>query len=324
MKKLFFVFLVLGSCAPSNKNHKPIPAQPESASQNENSRNVDFQALKPIFEKNCAACHPTRHAPNWLDYSAAHVYVENGKLKRVVVDEKSMPPPGSPQSNLITESERQLIGQWADAGGPETTNNSYVSGASSTVNTPIDTTPEFAKSCVGCHDSESSKSNFSIGIPRIAGQSSRFINHQLNFFRNMRRIDPSHQMNEQALLLSDLQIADLANYFSGVKPAYENKAADPNVTSEIITSDDLERKIALGEKIVNISCVGCHIGKDGSIFPESDIIPILAFQSKAYLMRQLLLYKYKQREHGVMQMLTEDMTFNEIEAVATYFSDYKN
>lgn len=69
-----------------------------------------------------------------------------------------------------------------------------------------------ARSCVSCHgqDGASTKPYY----PNLAGQNEVYLTKMLTDFREKRRIDPT--MNAMASKLSDVDIANLAAFFSSL------------------------------------------------------------------------------------------------------------
>lgn len=313
MKTIFFILLFLLSCSPKNKSHTPVIETPR-ASGTSMSNGPSFQDVKPLFQNYCSACHPSRRAPDWTIYSSALPYVESGKLKRVLIDNKSMPPPSSPQASRITNEDRNLIGQWIDNGGLEFHDLSSNNEPKSPLFEKEESVPDFAKSCLGCHDSEGSQVNFLLGTPRISGQTKEYITHQLTFFRNQRRLDPSFQMNYQAALLSDEMIQQLADYFSQVEP--KKNPEYPLSAKDIEIINNLDRSMSF-------DCGVCHLRKEKDFKPLNKIIPDLVGQSQVYITRQLLLYHFRRREHKGMQEFTQNLSYDEIRDLALYFSTYK-
>lgn len=79
---------------------------------------VSYADVKPIFEAQCARCHPAWSPPNWLDATAAREYIQNGKLAaRALGASPTMPMLGSPEADSITQVQRDLLKAWIDGGG---------------------------------------------------------------------------------------------------------------------------------------------------------------------------------------------------------------
>lgn len=84
---------------------------------------VTYPQVKSIFQTRCASCHPKISPPNWLTYKEAYIYAKNGLLVKRVWRERSMPQSGSRESQEITDKERNLLKEWAEAGGLEDINS---------------------------------------------------------------------------------------------------------------------------------------------------------------------------------------------------------
>jgi len=79
--------------------------------------------------------------------------------------------------------------------------------------------PEAAKTtattiCAGCHGPKGISASGM--FPNLAGQKKEYLAKQLKAFRDKTRTDPT--MNSMAAGLKDEEIADLAAYFSSLKP----------------------------------------------------------------------------------------------------------
>lgn len=79
--------------------------------------------IQPIFMRRCSRCHNTqaRFVYDWLDYRTA--YTDRWEIKRRLWDswkgtyfKESMPIANSPESLMITESERMTIKTWVTSG----------------------------------------------------------------------------------------------------------------------------------------------------------------------------------------------------------------
>ena len=75
--------------------------------------------------------------------------------------------------------------------------------------------------------------------------------------------------------------------------------------------------IAEGEKLYNETCTACH-GKDGR--GTMDEYPDLAGQHADYLAQALNDYRLGKRKSAIMQPFVQQLTRDDIEALASYFS----
>jgi cytochrome c553 len=155
--------------------------------------------------------------------------------------------------------------------------------------------PALVQSCAACHGEN--------GIapaeqwPNLAGQKQGYLARQIKAFRDGQRENPL--MLPLVQNLSDEQITQLADYYASL-PAPEWRQDEAN---------------ELGRN-ARARCISCH-GREGvTVNPEW---PNLTGQNAEYLQQQLLDYRSGKRKHLLMQVIANELTKEEIEAVATYF-----
>ena len=73
-------------------------------------------------------------------------------------------------------------------------------------------------------------------------------------------------------------------------------------------------------KNLTITCTGCH-GAEG--LSNNSLWPNLAGQKKEYLAKQLLAFKKNERKDPLMNPIASSLSDNDIELIATYFSNLK-
>lgn len=73
-------------------------------------------------------------------------------------------------------------------------------------------------------------------------------------------------------------------------------------------------------KNLTITCTGCH-GAEG--LSNNPLWPNLAGQKKEYLAKQLLAFKNNERKDPLMNPIASSLSENDIELIATYFSNLK-
>ncbi len=322
MRIVVFTLFFLLSCSPKNKTHKPV-VNVEIDVPNSDFNGISFAQVQPVFQNLCSRCHPSRRAPNWLVYSEAIVYVKNGLLKQNVVDSNAMPLVGSPEATLITDQDRKLISDWIESGAKEFSsdeanpNSSDLNGTNQQpteiLQTTPDQTPIFAQSCIGCHDSHGNQYNFKTGTPNIAGQNSDYINHQLMNYKWYRRIDPNHQMNQMAALLTDQEIVQISDYFSQI--FFEKNNID-------LDNVEFNLKFESGKSIAENSCNYCHMISEKNYTSNSGLIPNLKGQSQLYLTRQLIFYQNGMRDNNLMKSLVQNLSHKDIESISIYYSNF--
>ncbi len=154
--------------------------------------------------------------------------------------------------------------------------------------------------CLGCHGD--------IGVsknpmwPNLAGQTATYIAAQLNKFKSGARDNPT--MKVIAGELSEADIQNLAAYFASL-PA---KSAGGNA----------ELAKAAKDKIT--TCMGCH----GEKLLGVGQFPRLAGQHPQYLAKQLNDFKKGTREAGPMNAVTQNLSEDDIKAIAAYLGSLTN
>ena len=112
------IFIGILSC---NKDEEPA-----ICSESDVSYNGD---IKRIIDNSCAfsaSCHQGNWAviPNFTTYETLKPSLENGEFEERTffvdsIPTRVMPPPNTPEENLLTEDDRQLLRCWIDNGFPE-------------------------------------------------------------------------------------------------------------------------------------------------------------------------------------------------------------
>lgn len=161
--------------------------------------------------------------------------------------------------------------------------------------------------CKVCHgEGGNSTHNY---YPKLAGQYGEYLLRQLKDFKSGQRRDPMMSAMVQSAG-SDDDLEDIAAYYSsqdqmkGDKPVL-NKAGE-----------------ALFKAEVN-GCNSCHGEKGKGLAPDNAYAPVIGGQNKDYLVRQLKNFRNGNRYNdtaGMMRMVAENMTDEDIENVAAYIS----
>lgn len=309
---IFLLIILLNACAPSNGPHKPLAAKVKTEGADVNG----YAEIRPIFAKNCAACHPSRSGPDWLEYGQAKSYADSGKLKQRVVTTQSMPPPGSSQAAGMTAAERAAIGAWADAGAPEKGRKKTQTDPSAPT-APATQASGFIQQCFSCHGAGGPGHQAQPRLPRLAGQNENYLYLQLNAFLWRKRIDPSHTMNEIASGLTDEQMHEAARYFAGLKGLASEPAPTPLRPERVNEAE-------AGRQLAKLYCVSCHLNPDYKSGTSHSSIPKLAGQSESYLMNQLIYYRNNERTNNLMNRYAASLSDRDITALALYFSTIEN
>jgi cytochrome c553 len=164
------------------------------------------------------------------------------------------------------------------------------------------------ETCVNCHGpgGRSSMPTF----PRLAGQTSAYIEAQLKAFRDQNRGDPDAiaYMWGMASQLNDGTIAALAEYFSQQRPAVGTQAN----TAAIAAGREIFEKGIPSLQIP--ACETCH-GK-GAV--GNGAMPRLAGQHAPYLFKQMLVIQNVLRSAPVMHGIVKDLTPAQMQQVAAY------
>jgi mono/diheme cytochrome c family protein len=113
--------------------------------------------IQPIFMGNCSRCHnqQSRFVYNWLDYKTA--YADRWEIRRRIWDswkgtyyKEAMPIANSPESQALTDEERQTILKWVNNGAPRGV--APAPGAAKTVAERIAAGKRlFTSICAACH-----------------------------------------------------------------------------------------------------------------------------------------------------------------------------
>jgi cytochrome c553 len=151
--------------------------------------------------------------------------------------------------------------------------------------------------CIGCHGINGYKNAYPMySVPELLGQNPDYLVAALHAYRDGDRSFIT--MHAQAEELSDQDMADIAAYFAGtpLKPTGKPEGTVPKAAT---------------------LCVSCH-GQDGvAIAP---MYPSLAGQHADYLVRALDEYKRGGRKNPIMTGFAANLSDDDIETIAQYFS----
>jgi cytochrome c553 len=166
--------------------------------------------------------------------------------------------------------------------------------------------------CVGCHGIVGYKSSFPevYRVPKIAGQSAKYIAAALNAYRTGERKHPT--MRGIADSLSEQDIADVSAYYEKLGAEDRKPLADkPNREPDAQVA-------ALLQKAACASCHGANLSK-----PIDPSYPKIAGQNNDYLFVALKAYKTQGnpnvgRTNGVMGAIAKQFSNAELKALANY------
>lgn len=167
---------------------------------------------------------------------------------------------------------------------------------------------EKTKTCAACHGVDGNSVNPI--WPKLAGQHAEYIFKQLKDFHSGAR--KNAQMSPLAALLSEEDMQDIATYYSSQKIKIGHASA---------------KILPLGEQIYRAgdaskglpACMACH-GPSGTGNPAASF-PAIRGQHAEYTKIQLLAFRDNKRTNDInkaMQIVSEKMTTEEIDAVANY------
>ncbi len=169
-------------------------------------------------------------------------------------------------------------------------------------------------SCAACHGSDGNSIN--TDWPKLAGQNEKYLYDQLKHFKYEER-NNALMMSVTPYLktLSDNDLLDIAAYYSSNKISIGQAKNDEDLLSlgkMLYRSGNMKKEIP--------ACSSCH-----SVYGNGNILagyPSLAGQQIGYLTSTLKAYRSKERNEGegalVMQSIAENLSDNEIEALANY------
>ncbi|MDE2235134.1 MAG: cytochrome c4 [Gammaproteobacteria bacterium] len=179
---------------------------------------------------------------------------------------------------------------------------------------PGKSAPEIVRTtCYMCHSTHGNNPDLGF-IPRLAAQSSAYIEDQLKAFRDGSRADPPATMYMWPIAqgLSDNQIKQVAVWFSSQPPAEPFPASSAAKEGrEIFLHGILKEDVP--------ACASCHGPKaDGN-----GIFPRLAGQNTQYLLAQLRYFRSGVRNDkgaDIMKPIAQHLTDDQMSAVADYLS----
>ena len=157
---------------------------------------------------------------------------------------------------------------------------------------------KLAYTCLGCHGIEHYKNAYpKYSVPKLGGQHAAYIVAALGQYKAGNRWHPT--MQGFASSLSDQDRADLAAYFTSLAPAISGRetVGTPPAKAE--------------------TCAACH-GKNGR--GTLDEYPNLGGQHADYLAQALNDYRLGKRKSPIMAPLAQQLTREDITALAEFFS----
>lgn len=170
---------------------------------------------------------------------------------------------------------------------------------------------ELAQTCAGCHGEQGISEM--PDTPSLAGQLATYTYKELRDYAKDQRSHPI--MTATAKTLSEQDAADLAVWFSTLKPASGAGDAQSAKAEKMVEEGD-------GKRILP-PCFVCH-GSNGQ--GEKMDIPALSGQRADYLTKTLLEYKSGQRHNDIysrMRLIAQQLSEAEIRDLAQYYQQTK-
>jgi cytochrome c553 len=156
-----------------------------------------------------------------------------------------------------------------------------------------------AYTCMGCHGVASYKNAYpKYSVPKLGGQNEAYLVAALEGYATGDR--PHSTMKGQASMITAEDRADLAAWFASVVPseAGEAQAGTPPAMAE--------------------ACAACH-GQNGA--GTTNEYPDIGGQHADYLAKALDDYRLGKRKNPIMAPFAQQLSHDDIEAIAEYFSE---
>jgi len=267
---------------------------------------------KTTYDSTCVACHGTGlpGVPQLGDGAGWAPRIEQGNdtlYKHAIsgfTGSSGMPMPangGNP--NLSDDDVKAAVDYMvANSQGNATVATSQGSG------TITPTGNEKTKTCAVCHGVDGNSVN--PVWPKLAGQHAEYIFKQLKDFQSGAR--KNVQMSPLAATLSEDDIYEIATYFSSqkIKVGYASVETLP-LGEQIYRAGNASKGLP--------ACMACH-GPSGAGNSAASF-PAISGQHAEYIKIQLLAFRDNKRTNDTnmaMQIVSEKMTTEEIDAVANY------
>ena len=155
-------------------------------------------------------------------------------------------------------------------------------------------------SCAHCHGTDGN-STASV-YPSLAGQTREYLYRQIKAFKEGQR--KNSMMSPAVVVLSDEDMRDLAEYFSGQTLMRSTAKTDPQI-------------IEKGKKIATeAQCVSCHQPN----FKGLNEFPRVSRQKPSYIAKQLKDFRDGTRVSDVMGPSAKNLTDDMIDALAQYLT----
>lgn len=160
--------------------------------------------------------------------------------------------------------------------------------------------------CNGCHAIPNYKNVYpTYSVPKLRGQRPEYLVAALKAYKSGER---SHgTMHSQATSMSEQDMADVAVFLAG-DTVLTKSETDPN------------SKAGQHRPTASETCVACHGTNGVGLIAD---YPTLSGQHRDYLQRALTDYKKGGRKNAVMAGMAQQLSAEDIEALAAYYSSQK-
>jgi len=161
---------------------------------------------------------------------------------------------------------------------------------------------QLSASCAHCHGTDGNSS--SGAYPSLASQTTEYIYRQIKAFKEGARTNS--QMSPMVGILNDEDMRNLADFYNFQTLKRKPVNVDPAV-------------VAQGKQLAEqLQCASCH--QPG--YKGLNEFPRLARQKQAYLVKQMKDFRDGARtnDNGIMAATAKNLTDEQIEALAQYFS----
>ena len=162
---------------------------------------------------------------------------------------------------------------------------------------------DLSYTCMGCHAIPNYKNVYpTYSVPKLRGQRPEYLIAALKAYKSGER---SHgTMHSQASSMTDQDMADIAVYIAG---------------DSVLTQSVSDVPATARPKASEV-CLACH-GTNG-VGITADY-PTISGQHKDYLARALIDYKKGGRKNAIMGGMAAQLTSEDIEQLATFYSQQK-
>jgi cytochrome c553 len=155
-------------------------------------------------------------------------------------------------------------------------------------------------SCAHCHGTDGNST--SSAYPSLAGQTREYLYRQIKAFKEGQR--KNAMMSPAAVVLSDQDMQDLAEYFAGQTLVRSSAKTDPAVVEQ-------------GKKLAaELQCVACHQPN----FKGLNEFPRVSRQKYPYIVKQLKDFRDGIRASDVMGPTVKNLTDEQVDALAQYLT----